>query len=370
MAAQENVREEETEVLVLSGLHGELLERCMSALPLSKLLVCEEVCRSLREASHRAQRGRIGTLSWRDLIDAEQYERIRQMRDCIDLEKHASIVQTLDPYAEQQQSTSHMVDVDTNLDTGQTGQMESLRYNMDAITSDLEPALQAQTLLSNSNSALQREVDVGGWCVGNMLQAVCMKALTGLPRMLSRQQMQGLHTLNLSGTRDWCQGGHLLIDDKILQTFPVCSHLQVLIIQDADITDRGVAHMANCCHNLRHVDLTYCNRTTYHSVVKMRSVCRDLQIVRRQPEEFDGTQFTCFTSTKVQILTQTALQENLHAPGAKSTHIMLMDLSSSRAISNPSAGSATSSVLSIESMVATFGVSARENYNCSKYVLV
>ena len=168
---------------------------------------------------------------------------------------------------------------------------------MDAMTqsSDLEPALLAQTLLSNCNSALQREVDVGGCCLGDMLQAVCKKALTGLPRMLSRQQMQGLHTLNLSGTRDWCQGGHLLIDDKILQTFPVCAHLQVLIIQDADITDRGVTHMANCCHNLRHVDLTYCNRTTYHSVVKMRSVCRGLQIVRRQPEEFDGTQFICFT---------------------------------------------------------------------------
>jgi hypothetical protein len=291
MAAQENVREEETEVLVLSELHGELLERCMSALPLSKLLGCEEVCRSLREASHRVQRGRIGTLSWRDLIDEEQYSRIRQMRDRIDLEKHASIVQVL-VNAEQQESISHMVNVDTNLDT-----MESLRHNMDAMTqsTDLEPALQAQTLLSNSNSALQREVDVGGWCVGNMLHAVCKKALTGLPRMLSRQHMQGLHTLNLSGTRDWCQGGHLLIDDKILQTFPVCAHLQVLIIQDADITDRGVTHMANCCHNLRHVDLTYCNRTTYHSVVKMRSVCRDLQIVRRQPEEFDGTQFSCFT---------------------------------------------------------------------------
>ena len=113
--------------------------------------------------------------------------------------------------------------------------------------------------------------------VAALKMQACKRSLRALPRTLRGSQLQCLRTLDLS-TKVWYKNWHYLLDDTALLGFPPCPQLEELLLTDTDATDRGVEHMAQACAGLRVIDLTYCNRTTYHSVVSIRTHCPRIEV--------------------------------------------------------------------------------------------
>jgi len=119
----------------------------------------------------------------------------------------------------------------------------------------------------------------------------CRLSLLILPRLLSAR-LSGLRTLNLSSGPGSLSEWSFLLNDDFVATFPSCPQLAALIVRNVDLTDKGITHLARSCRGLISFDFTFCNRATYSAVVSVRQLCPHIQLIRRQPEEFDG-RFGC-----------------------------------------------------------------------------
>ena len=73
------MRKAASDHIVLEELPGDLLDRCMRPLGLWHLVMCEQVCPELREASLRIQQNSIGALSFMDLISDDEHAAIGRL---------------------------------------------------------------------------------------------------------------------------------------------------------------------------------------------------------------------------------------------------------------------------------------------------